>query len=212
MSPSSRTRRTRLTVTPTADASSVITLGSDDLSLLLDESPSFLLNTSHDAETTLSTISRSSNLSGINEEDEGNESLGDLLNGLSDSCIGAGGVSLLPSSLTSSTRHALHKSQPASDLASSTATLRPASPPAAERDLLACSTASYRDYRDSPARPRIVSIAAERAAEAATPRKGGRLSEVSEGESRRSSGGSSSGDVGEMLDRWQGEGVSMTDL
>ena len=194
--------------------------GGDDLSLLLDESPSFLLNTSHDAETTLASFAmspqRTGNLSGIDEEEEGDESLGNILSGLSDSCIGGGGPSILPAALTSSTRHALTKSQSGrSELANSTATLRPSSP-VEERDLLACSTASYRDHRDSPVRPRIFSLAAERAAESAvTPKRGSRLSEVSdlsEGESRRTSGGSSSGDVGEMLDRWQGEGVSMTDL
>lgn len=215
----------------------------------MNEGGSFLLNGSHDAETTLDSFGTGAgfgNLSGIGEEDEEEDlddrDMANLLNGLSDSCIGGRPPSsmtdsissILPSSLTSSTRHALSKSQKGPpDVAESLSASTSSSVTIMdnnendERSLLACSTASYRTHRDSPARPRMVSIQAERFALGAgeaeqTPMKG-RLSFGSDasnlsGESRRSSGGSSaaessSGDVRDMLKGWSGSGdLSLTDL
>ncbi|ORY80706.1 hypothetical protein BCR35DRAFT_89517 [Leucosporidium creatinivorum] len=223
-----------------ADSSGfLLPLPSDsDCSLLMNEGGSFLLNGSHDAETTLDSFGPSGgfgNLSGIGEEEEDeagdDRDMANLLNGLSDSCIGGRPPqenisSILPSSLTSSTRHALSKSQngrPVADSlsASTSSSVTIMDNEEHERSLLACSTASYRTHRDSPARPRMVSIQAEKIEEEGekTPMKGrislGNGSEGGDlsGESRRSSGASSSGDVRDLLKGWSGRGdLSMTDL
>lgn len=214
----------------------------------MNEGGSFLLDGSHDAETTLNSFASGAgfgDLSGIGEEDEDEEldqrDMANLLNGLSDSCIGGKPPttmtdtvsSILPTSLTSSTRHALSKSQNGRPTAESLSASTSSSVTIMdndeqdERSLLACSTASYRTHRDSPARPRMASIQAERFASGGaegekTPMKGrlsfgGEVGNLSE-ESRRSSGGcsaaeSSSGDVRDMLKGWSGNGdLSMTDL
>ena len=122
----------------------------------------------------------------VGEEDEPqtDDSMSDLLNSLDlsrssarDAVIPLSDTTLiLPASLTGSTRHSRSKSL-GSALASSPARLTAAALAAANRpeeasagparkaegyrNLLAASTASYRDHRDSPARPRMVSIQAE---------------------------------------------------
>lgn len=90
--------------------------------------------------------------------------------------------------------------------------------PNEERDkaLLACSTASYRDHRDSPVNPRVVSIQAERSAELQTPVK---ARADNEGDATVSDGGSgtpasevSSPRLGDLLDGWHTNEMSTIEM
>lgn len=226
----------------------------------MNEGGSFLLNNSIDLDTTLALGSSASpsalfggvgadsfaNLSGIDEGDEdeegGNGSLDmrNLLNNLGRSVyigdapphsVAALSTSILPLSLTSSTRLALSSSSSALSAVAQTSpdvlevdTTVNFNPPTADyepeleepRSLLACSTASYRSHRDSPARPRIVSVQAEVCSSSPSMSKktggggGGRVSDVSEAGSERTEG--SSVDVGEMLKGWREEEMSTTEM
>lgn len=91
-----------------------------------------------------------------------------------------------------------------------------------EKSLLAASTASYREYRDSPARPRAVSEEAEKWSEGEekTPMRHHRLDALHEGGTPTSAGGSSgtgsgtesSGDVAAMLRNWRGDEMATKEM
>lgn len=168
----------------------------DDHSFLLNEAGSFLLNGSHDFDTTLSSHA-GANLSEIAEENEDEEETAlpsdvkDLLHALGQSSIDGrsavrshatigGTPALLPPSLTNSTRlkltHTVNR-------------LEVTALQEHEKSLLACSTVSYKNYRDSPAR--VVSITMDCAAleqrYSSTPLRQGGIDTMSTPESEGSS-------------------------
>lgn len=116
-------------------------------------------------------------------------------------------LNMLPSSLTRSTRHALATSTASTILATSTNQRHPADE--GDVSLLNASTSSYKDHRDSPLRPRLVSIQAERVPTRPSPKKGTGLRDISEREQRSSLNDESienSGDLNGLLKNWESTG------
>ena len=178
-------------------------------------------------------------LAAVGEEDEPqtDDNTSDLLNSLelsrtnlADTMLPiSNSVSILPASLTSSTRHARSKSLGAAlasparlTAAALAATEAPAGTSDAGRNLLASSTASFQDYRNSPAKPRVVSIQAERfggvgAVEGArTPAKrtafGAGTSKIAESPSNGLESTPETSDSLDLVHRWTNGELAQTDM
>lgn len=117
---------------------------------------------------------------------------------------------MLPDSLTRSTRHALASSTASTILASSIYQRHSNLNEHSDISLLNASTSSYRDHRDSPVRPGLVSIQAERISRNATPKRRNELGDNAEiKDSTCGSDNSShehSSDLKGMLRDWESTG------
>ncbi|GJN87992.1 hypothetical protein Rhopal_000947-T1 [Rhodotorula paludigena] len=197
-------------------------LGAADVSLIADEGGSFLFN-EHDLTldaAALPTIDEpAEEASGETSEHSGGLSI--LLHGLGESTIDRARMpsslsmptlSILPPSLTRSPFSASLGPTASAPFADHEASFVEDNSVAGEVSLLNCSTASFKDYRDSPVKPRVVSIQAERWSEGGSddaktpraPRRMGRISDVSEEGGSGSSSEVDEGATGHTFDltRW----------
>lgn len=140
-------------------------LGAADMSLIADEGGSFLL---HEADET--TLDKSTMSDICEESEEASEGMSTLLRGLGQSTIGS---ARFPSSRSTPALSTIFSASQSPPLLSRSpgAPQPPASviepsfalddPSPADATFLNSSTASFKEYRDSPVKPRVVSIQAE---------------------------------------------------